>query len=255
MAKTAVFKDDLYLEHDPGYSHVECPDRLRVIYQELDRLGNDADFLFPAADPASHDLLLLNHSKSHVDRVAKTAGRRFDALDPDTSTSPQSYDAACLAAGAVVEGVKELMTGEIDNGFALAPLGAGNGGWLAVHIDRGGGGEALREIRGYLNLYLPFRTPGRQDFANSDEFHFGGFHCGGELVSLQYLQASPGTLFGGGYPEQGAHRFRNPPLLADNPSLVLIGDLELEDQTPLVSFLGNNHCVRRINDCFGDVLD
>lgn len=119
MARTAIFKDDLYLEHDPGYSHVECPDRLRVIYEELSQKASDADFLYPSASPASHDLLLLNHSEAHVDRIAQTAGRRFDALDPDTSTSPQSYDAACLAAGAVVEGVRQLTAGEIDNCFAL----------------------------------------------------------------------------------------------------------------------------------------
>ena len=41
MARTAIFRDDLFMEHDPGYSHVESPDRLRVIYEELDQAGED----------------------------------------------------------------------------------------------------------------------------------------------------------------------------------------------------------------------
>ena len=119
MARTAIFKDALYMEHDPGYSHVESPDRLRVIYEELDQREGDTDFLFPNADPASRDILLMNHSENLVARIEQTAGRTFDALDPDTSTSPLSYDAACLAAGAAVEGVKLLSAGEVDNCFAL----------------------------------------------------------------------------------------------------------------------------------------
>ena len=32
-----VYPDDLCLEHQPGLNHVESPDRLRVIYDELER--------------------------------------------------------------------------------------------------------------------------------------------------------------------------------------------------------------------------
>lgn len=119
MTRTAVFRHDLFLQHDPGYDHVERPDRLAVIYRELDRPEVAADFLFPAFAAASEELLRLNHTASHVKRIKATAGRDFDILDPDTRTSAQSYDAACLAAGAVVEGVRSLFAGEIDNGFAL----------------------------------------------------------------------------------------------------------------------------------------
>ena len=37
MRKTAVYRDDLFLEHQPGYGHPESSDRLRVIYDELDK--------------------------------------------------------------------------------------------------------------------------------------------------------------------------------------------------------------------------
>ncbi len=119
MTRTAVFRDDLFLQHDPGYDHVESPDRLAVIYNELDKPEVATDYLFPSFPAATEELLLLNHTASHVKRIKATAGRKFDILDPDTRTSAQSYDAACLAAGAVVEGVRLLFNNEIDNGFAL----------------------------------------------------------------------------------------------------------------------------------------
>ncbi|MBI5557464.1 MAG: histone deacetylase [Deltaproteobacteria bacterium] len=119
MRKTAVMKDNLFMEHDPGHQHVECPERLRVIYEQLDKPEMRADFLFPGFPTATREELRLNHSEAHIDRVAATAGKTFDLLDADTTTSPRSYDAACLAAGAVVEGVRLLVAGEIDNCFAL----------------------------------------------------------------------------------------------------------------------------------------
>ncbi|MCK9295677.1 MAG: histone deacetylase [Desulfobulbaceae bacterium] len=119
MKRTAVMTDNLFLEHDPGYAHVESPERLRVIYEQLDKPEIKEDFLFPPFGPASHEMLRLIHTEAHIARVAATSGKRFDLLDADTTTSPRSYDAACLAAGAVVEGTRLLVAGEADNCFAL----------------------------------------------------------------------------------------------------------------------------------------
>jgi len=119
MRKTAVMIDKLFLEHDPGYGHVESPERLQVIYDQLDNQEIKENFLFPPFGPASHEILSLIHTEAHIARVAQTAGKRFDLLDADTTTSPRSYDAACLAAGAVVEGTRLLVAGEVDNCFAL----------------------------------------------------------------------------------------------------------------------------------------
>lgn len=119
MRKTAVFKDDLFLEHQPGYQHVESPDRLAVIYDQFKNQELAARFLFPDIPPATPEHLQLIHTPAHVARVAETAGQAFASLDPDTQTSARSYEAACLAAGAVIRGVEMLMAGEVDNCFAL----------------------------------------------------------------------------------------------------------------------------------------
>ncbi|MCX5865361.1 MAG: histone deacetylase [Deltaproteobacteria bacterium] len=116
--KTAVLKDPLFLEHDPGYDHVESPERLTAIYQALAKEDAEA-FFFPECEPASYADLVANHTAEHIDRVAETAGKQFDVLDPDTHTSPQSYEAAVLAAGAVITGLKLVAAGQADNAFAL----------------------------------------------------------------------------------------------------------------------------------------
>jgi acetoin utilization deacetylase AcuC-like enzyme len=116
---TAIFRDILFLQHDPGFDHIERPDRLQVVYDQLDNPEIAKQFVFPRAEPATFDILHLNHTKAHIERIAQTAGRTFDALDQDTITSAKSYDAACLAAGAVVEGVRMVVAGEVENGFAL----------------------------------------------------------------------------------------------------------------------------------------
>jgi acetoin utilization deacetylase AcuC-like enzyme len=50
------------------------------------------------------------HDAAHVARIRETAGRAV-ALDPDTFTSPRTYDAACAAAGAALSAVEQVMDG------------------------------------------------------------------------------------------------------------------------------------------------
>jgi len=119
MRKTAIFKDDLFLMHDPGPNHPERIDRLRVIYDFIEKPEHKKKFLFPDFVPADTGHLEKNHGEALIRRVSETSGRRYDYLDQDTATSPRSYEAALLAAGSVITGVDLLMDNEIDNGFAL----------------------------------------------------------------------------------------------------------------------------------------
>ena len=119
MRKTAIFRDPLFIDHDPGFDHPESPQRLKVIYEVLDKKEVRDCFLYPEFAAASHKMIGLNHGPDLMNRVAETAGKIFDALDPDTKTSPDSYAAATLAVGALTTGVDLLVAGEIDNGFAL----------------------------------------------------------------------------------------------------------------------------------------
>ncbi len=119
MRKTAIFKNDLFLMHDPGPNHPERIDRLRVIYDFIERPDAQRKFVFPEFEPADIIDIGRNHGDTLIRRVSETSGRRYDYLDQDTATSARSYEAAMLAAGSVIKGVDLLMSGEIDNGFAL----------------------------------------------------------------------------------------------------------------------------------------
>ena len=118
MSKTAIFRDNLFLDHMKDFDHVESASRLEILYEYLD--GPDGkNFIFPAFQPASHAQLERNHAADYVKKVAQTAGKPRVSLDPDTQTSAQSYEAAILAAGAAISAAKQTVSGEIDNAFCL----------------------------------------------------------------------------------------------------------------------------------------
>lgn len=119
MRKTAVYRDNLFLDHDPGPGHPESPQRLRVIYNELDKNENRDRFIYPGFDPVSTQTIELNHAAQLVRQVAATAGKSHGFLDADTHTSAESFSAACLAVGALIDGIHRLDQGEIDNAFCL----------------------------------------------------------------------------------------------------------------------------------------
>ncbi|NTV12873.1 MAG: histone deacetylase [Desulfobulbaceae bacterium] len=119
MAKTAILKSSVFLEHDPGFSHVENPSRLEVVYDGLKSLAGLPDLIFPESAPATRADLLRVHSRAHIDRIAATIGKAYDCLDADTCTSARSYEAACLAAGAVVDATRLVVEGGAENAFAL----------------------------------------------------------------------------------------------------------------------------------------
>ena len=120
MNRTGIVKDRRYLEHvmDPG--HPESPERLKVIYEMLEEeklKGQWLEEVIPR--PATRKELETIHSPAYIDLVASTAGKPYFRLDMDTSTCAKSYEAALLSAGGLLELIKTVMEGKLDNGFAL----------------------------------------------------------------------------------------------------------------------------------------
>lgn len=116
-----IVRDPIFLEHDMGYFHPESPERLRAIYAMLDRHEEDwkGRFEYIPIKEALREELELVHDPTYIDRIASTAGKSHVYLDPDTSTSPKSYEAALKAAGSFVSLVKKVFKGELENGFAF----------------------------------------------------------------------------------------------------------------------------------------
>lgn len=99
--KTAFFTSSVFHRHETGSGHPEQPARLTAIVDALrsEKFGRwtDMEILSPA--PATEEQLLRVHTRQHVDRV-KSASADGQPMDPDTPTSPGSWKAALLAAGA-----------------------------------------------------------------------------------------------------------------------------------------------------------
>ena len=94
-------------EHTTPPGHPERPDRAHVFdavaARWLERGGRTA-----APRPATEAELRRVHLPAYVRAVAATAGRAV-ALDPDTFTSPESYEIALLAAGAAVQAAEHAL--------------------------------------------------------------------------------------------------------------------------------------------------
>jgi acetoin utilization deacetylase AcuC-like enzyme len=114
--RTGVVLDARMLAHDPGRGHPERPDRLRVL---LDHLAGSRGVTHLGPRFADEDEIALVHAPSYIEHAAATAGRPRVVFDADTATSPGSYDAARLAAGALLTACEAVLAGEVTNGFAL----------------------------------------------------------------------------------------------------------------------------------------
>jgi acetoin utilization deacetylase AcuC-like enzyme len=115
--RTLVLTDPLFLRHQPGPGHPERPERLERILEELSRRPlAGVDQRRPR--PATHEELARVHPAAHLLRLGQVKGRSVQ-LDADTATSPDSWDAAVLAAGAGIQAVESVLSGEADNAFAL----------------------------------------------------------------------------------------------------------------------------------------
>jgi acetoin utilization deacetylase AcuC-like enzyme len=68
---------------------------------------------------ATHEEIGMIHSSSYIKLVASTAGQAFVALDPDTATTPESYDVAKLAIGGLCNAIDSVVSADVANAFAL----------------------------------------------------------------------------------------------------------------------------------------
>ena len=119
MRRTAVYRDPMFLAHRTGRDHLESPERLQPVFAELNRPEVAGQLVLPRFEAAPIEAVAANHSSDHIQTVAATAAHTAFYLDADTRTSNDSYAAALLAAGAVIDGIGRLHRGEIDNGFCL----------------------------------------------------------------------------------------------------------------------------------------
>jgi acetoin utilization deacetylase AcuC-like enzyme len=125
MGKTGLVYHPAYLEHDMGAGHPESPDRLRAIIQRLEQSGTMAQLTRIEPRKAEEEWITQVHRPEYVaslSRHAPVSGRV--SLDPDTSMSPGSLNAAYLAAGGALAAVDAIMGTQVEQAFcAVRPPG------------------------------------------------------------------------------------------------------------------------------------
>src|SRR4051812_48493757 len=67
---------------------------------------------------ATHEQLARVHDVHYIQRISELRDRAV-ALDPDTYTSPESYEVALLAAGAAIDAVERAMSGTYTYALAM----------------------------------------------------------------------------------------------------------------------------------------
>ncbi|MEK6786983.1 MAG: histone deacetylase [Nitrospirota bacterium] len=125
MGKTGLVYHPAYLEHDMGLGHPESPNRLRAIVQRLEESGVAARLVRIEPRKAEDEWITQVHNSNYLaslTRHAPASGRV--SLDPDTSMSPGTLQAAYLAAGGALAAVDAIMAQEVDHVFcAVRPPG------------------------------------------------------------------------------------------------------------------------------------
>jgi acetoin utilization deacetylase AcuC-like enzyme len=122
---TAYLSHPLFLQHEMGENHPECPARLQAIKQHLTTAGYDEQLHHHPAPPAERGAILRVHHADYLntlERVAPTQG--YAQLDPDTAMNPHTLNAALHAAGAGIGATDLVLSGEVTNAFcAVRPPG------------------------------------------------------------------------------------------------------------------------------------
>jgi acetoin utilization deacetylase AcuC-like enzyme len=97
-----------FAEHQTPPGHPERPERAQVMDAVASRWRRGGgEVVAPRA--ATHEQLERVHDPHYVQRISELRDRAV-ALDPDTYTSPESYDIALLAAGAAIDAVERTMS-------------------------------------------------------------------------------------------------------------------------------------------------
>uniref|UniRef100_A0A7C4RTT7 Histone deacetylase n=1 Tax=Desulfatirhabdium butyrativorans TaxID=340467 RepID=A0A7C4RTT7_9BACT len=125
MKKTGYLYDDRFLLHDTGPYHPETPDRLIAINMGLER-----ENLLPLLVPIKAvfpDMKWIErvHDPDYIQRFESMCCTGMTCFDyEDNQMCGQTFEIAKLAVGGILEAVRLVMEGQIDNAFcAVRPPG------------------------------------------------------------------------------------------------------------------------------------
>lgn len=114
--KTAVITSTTYQNHDTGPGHPEQVDRVKVINEELKKLGNQIHWLNSSS--FDHSILEEVHDKKYLKEISLNFPKDgIQFLDGDTVVSSGSKQAALDAVGSIILGIDKIINKEFKNIF------------------------------------------------------------------------------------------------------------------------------------------
>jgi acetoin utilization deacetylase AcuC-like enzyme len=117
---TALVADPVSMEHNPGPSHPEKPERYQVIWDALESAGLRKRLTPIPSRSATDDEIAACHSRQYIALAKReiASGARHLSTG-DTSVSRRSLEAAVRAAGGVLNAVDAVVSGKAKNAFCL----------------------------------------------------------------------------------------------------------------------------------------
>jgi acetoin utilization deacetylase AcuC-like enzyme len=106
----------------PGHTdphHPEHSGRTEAIMQLLQQHDALAGLLRLQSQPATMEQVARVHRRELIERIQRASAIGGGFLGVDTYTTPESYEAAMLAAGSCCAAIDQLMSGQAGNGLAV----------------------------------------------------------------------------------------------------------------------------------------
>ena len=116
VGRTGILYDSIFLLHDTR-EHPEHPDRLRVISRALAEAPFAHQLEWEKPAPATRAQIEAVHTHDYVRWLEERILSGADALDIDTPVCRESWDAAVMAAGAVISAVNGVYEGRYATAF------------------------------------------------------------------------------------------------------------------------------------------
>lgn len=125
MKKTGLVYDERYLLHHTASWHPETPDRLQAAYRGIEEAGLLPRLTLIKGRPAELKWIETVHSTDHITRLKQACSNGLTEFEhPDNQMCRETFDIALLAVGGILDAVRMVMEGTIDNAFcAVRPPG------------------------------------------------------------------------------------------------------------------------------------
>ena len=119
MDKLAIYYDDTFLLHEPPFSHPENPSRLKAVVSKLKSSELSKEIEILKSNRATEEDILLVHSREHLEFVRSSIKENKLMLDSDTYAVKESWSAALIAAGSVINAVDLVFKQKKSAAFCL----------------------------------------------------------------------------------------------------------------------------------------